>query len=124
MKNEIENGISGIYGIKYKDEIIYVGQSKNVRQRINAHFKWQTQINEIYRKGLKTQAQRLRLQFYKFIGEHQEDISPLLLEECNLGKLNDQEEYWIKHYKPRFNYEGVVIEYGVGKRKVEACAWE
>ena len=126
MKNWIKNGESGIYCLTFGDEVIYVGQSKNMRERVNQHLNYEGQIRERLRSGVRTQAQKLELQRYQFIKENFDGIKVGVLERCSLGKLDECEKYWIRKYRPRFNYEGVRCVYGNGRKsraEEERGAW-
>ena len=97
--------IIGIYAIMYKDQIIYIGQSNDVEHRVQQHFKIRQNIEKLYK-------------------------NEKVLRECDLDDLNFYENYYIKMYKPVFNWEGVKCEYRGVKRDPEPietevpCDWE
>ena len=121
----------GIYGLTFKGEIFYIGQSVRIEKRVQEHLNWRRNIREIEKKrkerGRLTAAEALQYQRYMFIGQHENDIDYVILEECDEFNLDANEEYWINKYKPQFNYEGVYDEYrGQHRRELcqtEACAW-
>ena len=125
-KNQIEKGLSGIYSLTFGGEVIYVGQSQDMRYRVNQHLNWRGRIQDRLRKGVRNSAQLMELERYQFIGEHFEGIGVKILEICPFGKLDDREKYWIRYYKPRFNWEGVRSPFKGQRRrydKEEECAW-
>lgn len=115
MKKRNENAICGIYALTFGNKIIYIGQSKNIQKRFKEHLRWETNLNNILvsgsLKGYYTPGEAIQYQRYSFIGEHEHEIECKVLEECDEHVLDVNEEYWIKKYKPQFNYEGVYDEY-------------
>ena len=133
MKNEMKTRISGIYAILYKNRIIYVGQSENIYNRIKQHFKLTQNVKKLVeqqdKNGYLRDWEQLSLKKNLFIAQNSDDITWEILELCEVDDLDLNEEYWIKKYKPIFNYEGVVTEYHGQRRrqnnfKVEEGAWE
>lgn len=105
------NRMSGIYALVYKNEIIYVGQSCNVRQRLISHHGYRSVLRGLYkRKQPYSDSTQFRINFYTFIKENMKDIQFLAIpvEPIDLIKT---EKHYIEKYKPRFNYAGVVIAY-------------
>ena len=77
--------ISGIYGLIYENEIIYIGQSTNLEHRIKKHMK-ETNIREVLcqinkEKGSINRTKQLAL--YMFIDQHREEIDFLILKETD-----------------------------------------
>ena len=130
MKKRIKK--CGIYALTFGGQVIYVGQSKDIENRVKDHFRWKTRVKEIQKKGQKqggyTRGQIVQLSRYQFIGMHEGKVSYKILEECSESQLDAYEEYWIKRYNPIFNYEGVYVEYRGQRKKrsysyYEKCAW-
>ena len=133
MKNEMKTRISGIYAILYRGQIIYIGQSENIYNRIKQHFKLTQNVKKLVeqqdKNGYLKDWEQLSLKKNLFIAEFSDDISWEILELCEVDDLDLNEKYWIEKYKPIFNYEGVVTEYHGQRRrqnnfKVEEGAWE
>lgn len=114
-KNDVHlfDKISGIYGLLYENEIIYVGQSINIANRLKDH-KRSSNINDIINRIIKEDGNCNRckqLAMYYFLDEHKKEIEFVLLKECKIEELNYYEEKYITKFKPRFNYKGVIIPY-------------
>ena len=114
-KNEfnIFNDVSGVYGILYNNtEVIYIGQSVNIRSRLDTHSHTKSNINNILRLIAKEDGRCNRtksLALYQFMEEHIEDISFIVFKETlNRDKW---EEHYISLFKPKFNYKGVDVPY-------------
>lgn len=109
---------SGIYGITYNDEIIYIGQAKNIEDRLEYHFNTNTAIRTILAEqiaeGFGTpydQYNYKTLSLYCFITANYNKIGFTILMECPIEELNYYEEYFIKEYKPRYNWGGVDVPF-------------
>ena len=100
------DGVSGIYALVHNNQVIYVGQSINVRRRLRKHHSVDSQL----RQG-KHPA------FYYFIKTHMDEISFLVVP-CEVEQLNTLEEHYIKKHKPRYNRSGVKTKYTPLKRYV------
>ena len=103
--------ISGIYALTYEDEIIYIGQSTNICNRVKSHMK-DTNVNDTIAKIYKEDGKVNRckqLAMYHFIDKHKEDIGFKILKETD--ELNKYEKELIEQYKPRYNYKGVDVPY-------------
>lgn len=105
-------GVSGIYAFLYMDNVIYVGQSKDMRKRLLGHHGINSNINKLNKERAKfpVDSQLNTLEFYNFLKEHIEEIEFIALP-VKIEQLNEAEEYYINKYKPRFNYAGVVGDY-------------
>ena len=105
-------GVSGIYAFLYEDNVIYIGQSKNVRSRLLGHHGINSNINKVNKERAKypVDSQLNTLEFYNFLRDHMQEIEFIALP-ADIEKLNELEEHYINKYKPRFNYAGVVGEY-------------
>lgn len=104
------NKVKGIYALIYKDEIIYIGQSKSIGDRLKDHRS--TKPQEIVKKIIREQGQCNRcksLAMYDFIQNNIDEINFAVLKETD--ELNYYEEYYITKYKPKYNYRGVDIPF-------------
>ena len=101
--------ITGVYALIYKGEVIYVGQSCNIRARLLSHHAYKARLNWL-RNQSTSEARQLSTSFYTFIKDNLLDIQFLAISVEPL-ELNKTEEHYITKYKPRFNYAGVVIAY-------------
>lgn len=111
-------GKSGIYAIIYDTEIIYIGQSADVEERLEQHLNTNSAIRsllaeqEVVGFGTPKDPYYYRtLSMYCFITAHYDHIFIALLEECPTHLLNEWEEAYIKEFRPRFNYGGVDAPY-------------
>ena len=105
------NKCSGIYGLVYQNEIIYVGQSHNICRRLHDHMKEsaiQTTINKIYKEDGKHNRSK-ELAKYIFIDKHREDMEFTILQITD--NLDEWEEHYITLLQPKYNYVGVDIPY-------------
>ena len=91
-----ERAITGIYAITVNSSIVYIGQAKDVYQRINQHrfniFN-QKQGKENKYEILQSAAQKFQIKFYLVI-------------ECDGLQLNQKELELIKMLKPCLNSVG------------------
>ena len=88
-------GQSGIYALLYQNEVIYIGQSVNIRHRLRKHHGVDGQL----RRGAN-------VRLYSFLKEHMDEIYFLVLP-VEKQQLNAKEAFYINKHKPRFNYDGV-----------------
>lgn len=105
------NGKSGVYGLVYDNEVIYVGQSKKLNERLKAHSK-EGKVEETIKLIIKEDGKCNRskqLAMYNFIDKHREDMQFIVLIETD--ELNKYEEHYIKLFQPKYNYKGVDIPY-------------
>lgn len=103
-------GKSGIYSISYKGEIIYVGKSKDILNRILAHIT-NSQVLE---------AKEFNRQFYcelrRLAKDGKEPVQFDILEYCDEQELNEKEGYYIRKHYPKLNTV-IPQEFGPSVRK-------
>jgi len=95
IKNNLAKDIKqvcGIYCIKYNNEIVYIGVSKNVRKRVLNHF------TTLF---TKTHTNKSLEEF--FYNNKIELFSTEIIEECTIKERFIKEKVYIKKLKPRFN---------------------
>ena len=82
--------VCGIYRITNKtNHKIYIGQSRDIRERMIQHVKSALEIGSIAKTNL-----------YKAMKEENIDNFTFeIIEECNLNELNDKEKYWIQFFQ-------------------------
>ena len=109
---------SGIYGLIYNDEIIYVGQSTHIGKRIKHHMSSESNIRLLMSQVWKDKTKILpnytkSLLKDIFIFEHKEEINFVILRKCSIDKneLSKWEEYYITLFQPVFNYMGINIPF-------------
>ena len=110
----------GVYGIKINGNIVYIGMTLQCfERRWNSHLRTKTRLKEIENKINKTPQYKdsllLSKQLYKKIDQH-EGIEFIVLYKGNVEHdtpetIMEKEEYYIKLYKPIFNYGGVENTY-------------
>lgn len=117
--NKGEFKYPGIYHIIYQGETIYIGQSREIRQRLLSHNRFDYRIEEkkrdIGNPKRNQESVKMNIAMYEFIKKHHEEIE-VEGYEVPLELLNKVEEQEIKKYKPRYNYGGVVAEFTPYKR--------
>ena len=113
-KREELKEVCGIYAILYNNEVIYVGQSINIRSRLDSHTN-KARINEYAKRDQHNKNTQLKLEFYTLIQEHMDEIQFLYIP-CDKKELNKYEEYYINKYKPKYNYVGVYTRYKKAQR--------
>lgn len=110
------NKVSGIYGLMYityeTEEIIYVGQSINIANRLRTHRAAKSQFQKavdqyIQEEGRCNRSKQMAL--YRFIDANKDDLFFVVLAETD--ELDKWEEHYITLFKPRFNYKGVNVPY-------------
>ena len=99
-REELEE-VCGIYAILYNNEVIYVGQSINIRSRLDSHTN-KARINEYAKRDQHNKNTQLKLEFYTLIQEHMDEIQFLYIP-CDKKELDKYEEYYINKYKPKYN---------------------
>ena len=103
--------VSGIYALIFEDKVIYVGQSKNIRKRLSAHYYIESKMRQCTKERYPNEDSRLNMvAFCNFVKEHMEEIEFIVLP-AEIKQLNELEEHYINKHKPRFNYAGVVSKY-------------
>lgn len=107
---------SGIYGIMYMtyetEEVIYIGQSVNIANRLRTHRNATSQLKKaidqyILEEGRCNRSKQMAL--YRFIEANKDDLFFVIFKETD--ELDKWEEHYITLFKPRFNYKGVVVPY-------------
>lgn len=80
----------GIYAFKNKiNNFMYVGQSKNIAKRKATHFRYAFNPNaHEYGSLLHRAIRKYGVENFQF----------LVIEQCEVAKLNERERYWIKFY--------------------------
>lgn len=104
------NERKGIYGLIYNNQVIYVGQSKNLGERLRTHRR--ADINAIINKIIDEDGRCNRcknLAMYYFINSNREDIQFVIFEETE--DLDNREYHYITLFQPKYNYKGVDIPY-------------
>ena len=108
----------GIYGITYNEQIIYIGQSKDIEERLEQHFNTNSAIRSILAEqevsGFGTKYDQYTyktLSMYCFITAHYNKIGFVVLAQCPIEELDEWEKAFIKEYKPRFNWGGVDVPF-------------
>ena len=79
-RKELEE-VCGIYAILYNNEVIYVGQSINIRSRLASHTS-KAKINQYAKRDQNDKNTQLKLEFYTLIQEHMDEIQFLYIP-CN-----------------------------------------
>lgn len=104
------NDKSGIYALIYDNEVIYVGQSKNIGDRLRTHRRTKVEqiVNKIIKEGGKVNRSK-QIALYDFINGNKEDIQFVVLLETK--ELNRYEEHYIKLFQPKYNYKGVDVPF-------------
>ena len=106
------NKKSGIYGLIHNDKVVYVGQSKNIRQRLKAHREAEYQFNKQLEKYMEENGRINRskqMKLYKFLTYHKNEVMFVIFKETE--ELNKWEEHYITLFKPQYNLKGVDIPY-------------
>ena len=109
---------SGIYGLVDTEtkEIFYVGQSKNLYDRLSRHRR--TTPEQIMNKIIKEEGRCNRcksLAMYDFIQSNCDKIGFIILAEVAPADLNHYEEQFISILQPKYNYKGVDVPYNTAK---------
>lgn len=105
------NNRQGVYALVYGDQIIYIGQSKDLGKRLKEH-RQENAFQKTLEKIIKEQGRVNRckaLAMYDFINKHREEIYFIILVETQ--ELDKYEEQYITLYQPKYNYKGVDIPY-------------
>ena len=102
--------VSGIYALLHEQEVIYVGQSKNIRDRLNKHrtMSIDSILSQIEREEGKCNRTK-QLALYMYIESHREDIAFVVLKETD--NRDKWEEHYITLFHPKFNYRGVDVPF-------------
>lgn len=107
--------VKGIYAIIHNDKVLYVGQSKNIADRLRSHRNenaLKNTINKIIReveKNGQTGNYNKTIAMYDYIDKHRSTIKFIVLKETE--ELDKWEEHYIKLFQPKYNYKGVDVPY-------------
>ena len=107
---------SGIYSISIEDKLVYIGRSKNMKNRIMSHMR--NIQNPEQEKNRETAAKRGHHK-YEVLNQAYENGIPIGFDVvcyCNETELNRMESYFIKTYIPPLNFaipeeDGKVVEH-------------
>lgn len=99
-------GESGVYGLFFNRELIYIGQSKDFSKRLGKHSKKDAIVESLTKQEEGLGNYEKAIAMYEFIGENRNNIFFYILSD----NMNEEKDY-IKKYKPRYNYKGVDIPY-------------
>ena len=83
-----------IYTIKYKDTVVYVGNSTMPLRRVNTH------LSTIKSATNLTAINKL----FSYAGFDKKDFSYEMVEECNKEELLEREKHWEEYYSAKSNY--------------------
>ena len=106
MRNNVDNVMdsqlkyqsklpSGVYAIKYVDDVIYVGATKHPIRRVNTHMSTIKTSNNI------TKVNKL----FSFLGYDKNNFTWELVEECDPENLFVREKHYQKQFKSKANYK-------------------
>lgn len=109
----------GIYKITNNiNNKVYIGQSRNIHSRLNAHKTRPFNINSNdYNKRLYVSIRKYGLENFSFE----------IIEECLIEELNERENYWIKYYnsnKEEYGYNQTLTEYNIVAQKISESLLE
>lgn len=106
------DGVSGIYAILYKEQVLYVGQSVNVCRRLFSHHSMRGNIkrNLAEYNATKNACAHNRVDFYRFLLDNKPFIYFIVLPTPQ-DKLDAVEQHYITKYKPQYNWTGVRTEF-------------
>ena len=104
----------GVYAILYCGEVLYIGQSVNVRSRLLSHMNTKSNLKQLERtkdtEYFNPVSYKISRSRYEFLEEHKDELFFLCC--CaEPNELNELEEKYINKYKPCFNYAGVIGDY-------------
>lgn len=80
----------GVYMLIHRGEVVYVGQSKSLGERLRTHCR--NRNGKVRRSGLY--GNRVKLGF---------SFDSIVIKGCMLGELDELEVSMIKKYKPKYN---------------------
>lgn len=104
----------GLYGLKYEDNFVYIGQSNKMKTRVKRHLRGTKDLKSYltdFKKGERTEEGGvIAIKKMFFIDQHKDDLKFNIMEVPE-EDLNAYECFFIQHYKPIFNYAGVMRNY-------------
>lgn len=107
----------GIYCLKYKGEIVYVGMAKNIQHRMMSHFA-PGALESTIKSVVSEKGQCNRIKFIAMYGLMKQDLENFEIEILYLHKEGDskyslceKEKEYIEKYTPIYNTIGVTKEY-------------
>lgn len=113
FERELFKGKSGIYGLYYRNECIYVGQSSNLYYRLNQHYNVEARLKEL--EKIKNKADYYhpdkKIEMYNLIKDNLHLIEFKILRFCDYADLDVTENMFISLYQPKYNYVGVDVDY-------------
>lgn len=101
VKN-LPKSICGIYKITFPNGKVYIGQSKDIKRRIQHH----------------NVPNNIETLVDKKINQYGKIIEVEILEECSEDLLNEKEKYWIQFYNSHISKNGYNISLGGNSAKV------
>lgn len=99
----------GIYCIKYKGDIVYVGSTNQPLRRINVHFSTITTCNNIGKIN----------RLHSFLGYDKKDFSWNMLETCDDDTMIEREKYYRQFHKSKENYKRIFGKIPTTKKLIE-----
>lgn len=109
---------SGIYGIKIDDVLVYIGQSRNMRDRIAAH------IEHIEDQGTTKESQNFKYVQFRKAKEHNKTISFFVIDYCSIDELKHKEAVYINQFLPPFNSQVPSLVQGTKGYKKQPLTYE
>lgn len=107
---------SGIYGLIHqtygKEEVVYVGQSKNIARRLKEHRNAKRQLEKTIDAYIKETGKINRskqMALYRFLECNKENVMFVVFKESD--ELDKWEKHYITLFQPRYNLAGVDIPY-------------
>lgn len=100
-----------VYGLYYNDELIYIGSSRNYTHRWGEHyisfFEGSMRYNVMY-KDLHDERDKIE---YKVLYDSEAVIKLAENDEPSMHQYETVEKLCIEHYKPKYNTQGVTMEF-------------
>lgn len=97
--------VCGIYALLYEGEVIYIGKSKNIADRLRRHnaiFAVDSILNTIKKENGRCDRSK-ELALHTLIDEHRNDIYFCLVGTCAIDELEEYKQEYIGRYNPIFN---------------------
>jgi predicted GIY-YIG superfamily endonuclease len=97
-QNKYQSKVAGgVYCIKYKGEIVYIGSTNQPVRRMNVHFSTITTKNNIGKIN----------KLHSFLGYDKKDFSWNMLETCDEDNRLEREQYYRKYHKSKENFKRI-----------------